>query len=116
MDNTTSKELIEALQGIQAELKRMNQSLAKLSPASQPSFNPAGRSNAVSARPSSAPPRGKGNYGRPSKGPDFNGEDSEPAASRFPRKKGSTRSSAGPSRPPGKSSPKKGGGYPKKSR
>jgi hypothetical protein len=127
MENHLNSELLEVLQGIQEELKRMNQTLAKMSTksADQPA---AARTSAGPGRPSygassgsrsytsSAPRGGKAPYSRASRPAEDSEEGgSESFGSRFPKKKpGSTRSAAGPGRPKGKLPPKKGNGYPKR--
>jgi hypothetical protein len=130
MENSLNHELVEALQGIHDEMKRMNQTLAKMSTKSADQPATPARSTAGPGRPSygassgsrsytsSAPRGGKAPYSRASR-PAEDGEEgsSESFGNRFPKKKpGSTRSAAGPGRPKGKLPPKKGNGYPKKPR
>jgi len=128
MENQINPELLEALQGIHDELKRMNQNLAKMATKSSEASAAPARPSAP-GRPYGAPsgprsysasgPRGsKPPYSRPSRPAQDDEEGgSESMGSRFPKKKpGSTRSAAGPARPKGKLPPKKGNGYPKKPR
>lgn len=124
MDNQINTDLLHALQGIQDELKRMNQTLSSIAQkrpteASAPatsyrseSSRPYGAAGRVGGGRSSGPTARTGRFakdGEPSKE-----GSAESAGNRFPKKKGSTRSSAGPARPKGKLPPKKGNGYPKK--
>lgn len=107
-DNT---EILEALQGIQAELKRINQTLAGL----------AGQSSAApraGAAPRSSAPRGTAYKSAPARGgkPGFSktkgyeAPAGEEGASRYPSKKPAIRGKVSK----GPSSFKKGDGYPKR--
>ena len=123
MDNSLNTELIEALQGIHAELKRMNQNLATIAtkPAvsAGPAAAPAGRTYSSGPRSSSSPSRGRApGAGSYSRAPRF-AEDGETAAPSYGGSSTSAGTRFGKKKPAapgvkGKLPAKKGNGYPKK--
>jgi hypothetical protein len=134
MDNQVNSELIQALQGIHAELQRMNQNLANIAakPAARPAAPSAGPGAAPSARPYASsgprqyasPSRGRtgtttgGSYNRTPRPAAADGDaattyggSSTSEGPRYAKKK-----SAAAPRPKGKLPSKKGSGYPKKAK
>jgi hypothetical protein len=141
MDNQNNSELVQALQGIHAELQRMNQTLANIAAKPAPrSAAPEGQGFSPSPRPySSSAPRqyaspsrggrptgGSGSYSRtPRPSADGAAPYSRPARATSDGDAGGSSAEQGaryaakkksPIRPKGKLPAKKGSGYPKKAR